>query len=62
MLNTGVYKPLKVKHTISPSMDIQVPSNFESLIFDVCLGDSKETLRLMNDLKKKVNLLLKKMR
>ncbi len=59
-LNTGVYKPLKVKHTISPSMDIQVASNFERLIFDACSCDSKETLRLMNDLKKKGQFTLKK--
>ena len=60
VLNTGVYKPLKVKHTISPSMDIQVASNFERLIFDACSYDSKETLRLMNDLKKKGQFTLKK--
>ena len=60
VLNTGVYKPLKVKHTISPSMDIQVASNFERLIFDACSCDSKETLRLMNDLKKKGQFTLKK--
>ena len=53
VINTGVYKPLKVKHTISPSMDIQVASNFERLIFDVCSCDSNETLKLMNDLNEK---------
>ena len=50
---SGVYKPLKVEHTISPSMDIQVASNFERLIFDICMSDSKKTLNVMNDLKNK---------
>ena len=60
VLNTGVYKPSKVKHTISPSMDIQVASNFERLIFDACSSDSKETLRLMKDLNEKGQFTLKK--
>jgi len=60
VLNTGVYKPSKVKHTISPSMDIQVASNFERLIFDACSSDSRETLRLMNDLNQKGQFTLKK--
>ena len=33
VINSGEYKPLKVKNSISPSMDIQVASNFERLIF-----------------------------
>ena len=48
--NTGYYKPLKVEHTVSPSMDIQVASNFERLIFDVNSCSSEKTLKLMNDL------------
>jgi len=51
-LNTGIYKPSKVKYTISPSMDIQVASNFERLIFDICAFDSKKILKFMNDLNK----------
>ena len=51
VINTGVYKPSKVEHTISPSMDIQVASNFERLIFDVCSCDANKTLELMNNLK-----------
>ena len=50
--NTGIYKPLKVEHTVSPSMDIQVASNFERLVFDLCAGDSRKTLELMNSLNK----------
>ena len=51
-IKTGNYKPLKVEHTVSPSMDIQVASNFERLIFDIFDCDSTKTLKLMNDLKK----------
>ena len=51
-IKSGTYKPLTVEHTVSPSMDIQVASNFERLIFDICDCDSKKTLKLMNDLKK----------
>jgi len=50
VIETGCYKPSEVKHTISPSMDIQVASNFERLIFDIVACDSKKTLKLMNDL------------
>ncbi len=53
VVNSGVYKPIQVKHTISPSMDIQVASNFERLIFDIYSCDSKKTSKLMNDLKQK---------
>ena len=51
VINTGIYKPLKVEHTISPSMDIQVASNFERLVFDISSFDSVKTSKLMNDLK-----------
>jgi threonine synthase len=50
-IKTGIYKPLKVEQTISPSMDIQVASNFERLIFDIFGYDSIKTLNLMNVLK-----------
>ena len=53
VVNTGYYKPSKVEHTISPSMDIQVASNFERLIFDINECDPKKTIKLMNDLKEK---------
>ena len=41
-------------------MDIQVASNFERLIFDICSCNSNKTLKLMNDLNEKENLNLKK--
>jgi len=50
VIKSGIYKPLKVEHTVSPSMDIQVASNFERLIFDVNSCSSEKTLKLMNDL------------
>ena len=49
-IKTGIYKPERVKETVSPSMDIQVASNFERLIFDVCSCSSEKILKLMNDL------------
>ncbi len=44
---------MKVHHTVSPSMDIQVASNFERLIFDICSSNSARTSGLMEDLNKK---------
>ena len=51
VINFGEYRPSVVKPSLSPSMDIQVASNFERLIFDVFSKDSKSILKLMNDLK-----------
>jgi len=44
---TGVYAVGKVEPTISPSMDIQVASNFERLLFDLVDRDGEELNRLM---------------
>ena len=49
-IKTGIYKPKKVEQTVSPSMDIQVASNFERLIFDIYANDSNKVIELMNDL------------
>ena len=35
VINSGEYRPAKVKPSLSPSMDIQVASNFERLLFDI---------------------------
>jgi len=51
VVNTGTYKPSKAEHTISPSMDIQVASNFERLVFDCCSCNSARVIKLMNNLK-----------
>ena len=53
VINTGEYKPDKVKPSLSPSMDIQVSSNFERLLFDILNEDDKKVASLMNDLKTK---------
>ena len=60
VFNTGIYKPLIAKQTISPSMDIQVASNFERLIFDIHSKDSNETIKLMKDLKENGEFKIKK--
>ncbi|MBS7695754.1 MULTISPECIES: threonine synthase [unclassified Chelatococcus] len=46
-LNTGSYTVTGVKPTSSPSMDIQVSSNFERLLFDAYGRDANEVRRLM---------------
>jgi len=53
VINTGEYKPGQVKPSLSPSMDIQVSSNFERLLFDVVGEDDKRVSLLMNDLSSK---------
>ena len=59
-INSGIYKPLKVEHTVSPSMDIQIASNFERLVFDACSCNSNKTLKLMNDLNERGEFKLEK--
>ncbi|RCL01907.1 MAG: threonine synthase [Candidatus Tokpelaia sp. JSC188] len=39
-LETGIYETRKIIHTISPSMDIQISSNFERLLFELCNRDA----------------------
>ena len=53
VINTGEYKPDKVKPSISPSMDIQVASNFERLLFYIVGQDDQKVSLLMKDLSKK---------
>jgi threonine synthase len=52
VINTGIYKPKEVLQTISPSMDIQIASNFERLIFYISSHDDQITLNKMEELKK----------
>ena len=52
VINSGEYKPLKVKPSLSPSMDIQVASNFERLLFDVLNGNDQKVLKSMKSLSK----------
>ena len=53
VINTGEYKPDKVTPSLSPSMDIQVSSNFERLLFYVLQEDDQKVDLLMNNLKNK---------
>ena len=49
-LASGRYAPTEVKATQSPSMDIQVSSNFERLLFEASHRDPKEVVAQMNAL------------
>ncbi len=60
VINTGDYRPIDVKSSISPSMDIQVASNFERLLFDALDEDDKALDLMMNKLKKDGNFKLDK--
>ena len=53
VINTGEYKPGQVKPSLSPSMDIQVSSNFERLLFDIVSEDDKRVSLLMDNLSSK---------
>jgi len=48
-LSSGQYQPRSVKATESPSMDIQVSSNFERLLFESLSQDAEATRTLMAD-------------
>ena len=52
-ISKGSYEVEKVAETISPSMDIQIASNFERLIYDLNNGEDTETIKAMNDIKEK---------
>lgn len=51
-LTTGRYATDGVKPSLSPSMDIQVSSNFERALFDAYGRDGRAVARLMDDLKR----------
>jgi threonine synthase len=50
-LKTGIYEVREVHATTSPSMDIQVSSNFERLLFEAGGRDPAAVRRLMDQLK-----------
>lgn len=50
---TGAMKPEGASATLSPSMDIQISSNFERLLYDLCGGDTNRMRAFMEDLKNK---------
>ncbi|WP_262689527.1 threonine synthase [Kordiimonas aestuarii] len=49
-LETGRYERGEVYSTLSPSMDIQISSNFERMLFDIAGRDAAVITRYMNDL------------
>ncbi len=49
-LATGTYEPREVTATTSPSMDIQVSSNFERLLFDAYDRDARAVRSVMGSL------------
>ncbi|WP_454652046.1 threonine synthase [Bradyrhizobium liaoningense] len=50
-LKTGIYEVREVHATASPSMDIQISSNFERLLFEASRRDAAGVRRLMEQLK-----------
>ena len=50
-ISKGDYVSKEVKETLSPSMDIQLASNFERLIYYVNNSESKKTVKIMNKVK-----------
>ena len=57
-LVTGHYSKLGLQETISPSMDIQVASNFERLLFDLYDGEINLVQSAMNELNKENKFVL----
>jgi len=51
-ISSGKYETKTVLETISPSMDIQIASNFERLIYDLNSCDDVETKNIMAGIKK----------
>ena len=52
-ISRGSYEVENVFETISPSMDIQVASNFERLLYDLNEGDDLQTIDAMKNIKEK---------
>jgi threonine synthase len=50
-LKTGIYEVKEVHASASPSMDIQISSNFERLLFEASRRDADSVRRLMGSLK-----------
>ena len=57
-ISKGQYEAHSVVETLSPSMDIQVASNFERLIYDVNNGNSDKTNKIMQSIKKEKKYLI----
>jgi threonine synthase len=52
-ISKGSYEVENVSETLSPSMDIQVASNFERLLYDLNEGDDLQTIDIMKSIKEK---------
>ncbi|MDA8608874.1 threonine synthase [Candidatus Pelagibacter bacterium] len=52
-ISKGSYEVENVSETLSPSMDIQVASNFERLLYDLNEGDDLQTIDAMKSIKEK---------
>jgi threonine synthase len=52
-ISKGNYEVENVSETLSPSMDIQVASNFERLLYDLNEGDDFQTIDAMKNIKEK---------
>ena len=59
-ISKGTYDVEKVSETISPSMDIQIASNFERLIYDLNNCNDSKTISAMKDIKEKGKYLIDK--
>tara|TARA_B100001093_G_scaffold90087_1_gene82123 strand:- start:2781 stop:4160 length:1380 start_codon:yes stop_codon:yes gene_type:complete len=59
-ISKGKYNVENVYETISPSMDIQLASNFERLIYDLNNHDDKKTIKAMKDIKENGKYLISK--
>ena len=60
VINTGEYKPDRVQPSITPSMDIQVASNFERLLFYILDENDDNVRSLMEELSSKGSFNLQK--
>jgi len=49
-ISNGNYEVEKVHETISPSMDIQIASNFERLLYDLNNGDDLQIVEIMKNI------------
>jgi threonine synthase len=58
-ISKGQYEAHSVVETLSPSMDIQVASNFERLIYDVNNHNAEQTNKIMKDIMKEKKYLIK---
>ena len=59
-ITKGTYDVKKVSETISPSMDIQIASNFERLIYDLNNCNDTKTIDAMNDISEKGKYIIEK--